>query len=105
MREMTRRPSHPGEILRGLYMVPLELTVTDLAERLGVSRKTLSKVINGRGSVTPDMALRLARVFHSEPELWLNIQKKVDLWDASHASNGWRDVLPLPDSMLTIVTA
>jgi addiction module HigA family antidote len=105
MREMTRRPSHPGEILRGLYMDPLGLTVTVLAEHLGVSRKTLSKVLNGRGSVTPDMALRLARVFHSDPEVWLNLQKKVDLWDAAHASTGWRDVLPLPDFLLAAAQA
>lgn len=101
MREMTRRPSHPGEVLRGLYMEPLGLSVTELATRLGISRKTLSKVVNGHGGITPDMALRLATAFRSSPDLWLNLQKKVDLWDAVHNSEDWRNVIPLPESVLS----
>lgn len=101
MHTMIRRPSHPGEILRGLYMEPLGLSVTKLAASLGISRKTLSKVVNGHGSVTPDMALRLAVVFRSSPEVWLNLQKKIDLWEATHNSQEWRKLLPLPNTVFT----
>lgn len=95
-RKMTRKPTHPGEIIKELYMVPLDLTVTALAERLGVSRKTLSKIVNERASVTSDMALRLSRAFNTTPNLWLNLQQGYDLWTAEHESSGWESVVPLP---------
>lgn len=88
-------PTHPGETLRTLYMEPLGLTVTGLAERLGVSRKTLSKVLGGHGAVTPDMALRLSRAFGASPRLWLNLQMACDLWAAERAATGWDQVSPL----------
>jgi len=93
----TRAPSHPGSIIRGLYLEPLKLTVTALAEHLGVSRKTLSKVVNGHGSITPDMAQRMGRAFDTGPELWLNLQSARDLWDSEHTPGDWQKVLPLPD--------
>jgi len=93
----TRPPSHPGSIIRGLYLEPLKLTVTALAEHLGVSRKTLSKVVNGHGSITPDMAQRLGRAFDTGPELWLNLQSARDLWDSEHTPGDWQKVIPLPD--------
>jgi addiction module HigA family antidote len=71
-------------------MDPLSLTVSDLAGTLGVSRKTLSKIVNERGDVTPDMALRLSMAFRTTPELWINIQRNYDLWEASHKSNDWK---------------
>jgi addiction module HigA family antidote len=71
-------------------MDPLSLTVSDLAGTLGVSRKTLSKIVNERGDVTPDMALRLSMAFSTTPELWINIQRNYDLWEASHKSNDWK---------------
>lgn len=92
----TRRPSHPGVIIRGLYMEPLGLTVTALAQHLGVSRKTLSKVVNEHGSVTPDMAQRLGRAFNTGAELWLNLQQARDLWDSGHTPGDWQQVAPLP---------
>ncbi len=73
-------------------MEPLSLTVSELAEILGVSRKTLSKIINERGSITPDMALRLSKAFRTTPELWLNLQQNYDLWQASHKSVDWETV-------------
>ena len=91
-----RRPSHPGGIIRGLYMEPLNLTVTALAGHLGVSRKTLSKVVNEHGSITPDMAQRLGRAFGTGPELWMNLQKARDLWDSGHTPGDWQNVGPLP---------
>ena len=92
----TRPPSHPGSIIRGLFMEPLKLTVTSLASHLGVSRKTLSKVVNKRGSITPDMAQRLGRAFDTGPELWLNLQNACDLWNSEHTHKDWQTVKPLP---------
>jgi len=65
--------------------------MAEVALRLGVSRKTLSKLINERGAVTPEMALRLARAFDTTPQLWLNLQQAYDLWRAEHTP-GWRSV-------------
>ena len=67
-----------------------------LADRLGVSRKTLSTIVNERAAVTPDMALRLSRAFKTSPELWLNMQKSYDLWTAEHEDTGWAEVMPIP---------
>lgn len=95
MRQMNRRPTHPGEILKENYLATLGLTVTRAALILGVSRKTLSKILNGRGDVTAEMALRLSRAFETTPELWLNLQRNVDLWEASNRSDDWRNVKPV----------
>jgi len=92
MRARKRPPTHPGGILRRHYMEPLSLTVSELAEILGVSRKTLSKIVNERGSVTPDMALRLSKAFKTTPELWLTLQQNYDLWHVSQETNGWKMV-------------
>ena len=76
-------PAHPGEILRELIIEPLELTVTDVAEHLNVSRKTLSKVINGRGAITPEMSVRLEIAFNKpSADHWLRLQNAYDLWNA-----------------------
>jgi addiction module HigA family antidote len=72
-------PAHPGEIIKGLCLEPKGLSVADAAERLGVSRKTLYKIINGKGSVTPEMALRLELVFGSTAQTWLTMQATYDL--------------------------
>jgi len=100
MKRMTRCPTHPGRIIKEDYLLPLCLTIKDIAETLGVSRKTLSKIINERGAVTPDMALRLARAFDTTPDFWLNLQKNYDLWHAEMASQEWWKVKPFPRQML-----
>lgn len=82
LEKMPRKPSHPGCVLKGLYMTPLKLTVAELAQRIGVSRKTLSRIVNGHISVSLDMALRFSQAFDSAPEVWLNMQMKYDLWEA-----------------------
>ena len=87
--ERTRKPSLPGEILREMYLEPLNLTITAFAERIGVSRKTVSAI------VTVDMALRLSRAFNTTPELWLNLQRSVDLWEANQHKGSWFNVQPL----------
>jgi len=73
-------PSHPGEVLKELWVEPMGLTVSEAAARLGVDRKTVSKIINGRGAVTPEMALRLEIVFGTAAQTWLNMQAAFDLW-------------------------
>lgn len=73
-------PPHPGEILRGLCLEPLALSVTDAAKALGVSRKTLSAVLNGRAGISPEMAVRLSIAFDTTAESWLNQQVQYDLW-------------------------
>ena len=72
-------PPHPGEIIREFCLEPLGLTVTRAAEALGVSRKTLSAVLNGRAGVSPEMALRLGKAFGTIPESWLTQQSMYDL--------------------------
>jgi len=87
-----RQPNHPGLILKYHYLEPLELTVTELAENLGVSRKTVSQIVNERASITPDLALRLSKAFHTSPELWLNLQQNYNLWHAARDSKEWKRV-------------
>ncbi len=76
-------PPHPGEVLRELCIEPLGITVTDAADALGVSRKTLSAILNGRQGISAEMALRIAKAFDSSPELWMKMQQNHDLWHAS----------------------
>ena len=92
MRERKRPPVHPGRILKNHHLVPLSISLTELARNLGVSRKTLSKIVNERGSITPDMALRLSRAFNTTPDLWLGLQQEYDLWHAKNDSKEWRQV-------------
>jgi addiction module HigA family antidote len=75
-------PPHPGEIIRELCLEPLGLSVTKAAEALGVSRKTLSAILNGRSGISPEMAIRLSIAFDTTAESWLNQQTQYDLWNA-----------------------
>ena len=75
-------PAHPGEVLKGLYLDPMETTITQAAEDLGVSRRTLSMLVNGHLGVSAEMALRLSKALGTTPELWLNMQQSYDLWEA-----------------------
>ena len=95
MRSGKRAPGHPGGILRRQHLEQLALTVADLARTLGVSRKTVSKIVNERGAVSANMALRLSQAFGTTPELWLNLQQNYDLWRAAKESKGWRRVEPV----------
>ena len=79
---ITRKPTHPGEVLLEDVIKPLGLTVTDAARNLGVSRKTLSELVNRKSALSPEMALRIAKATKTSPESWLNMQTKLDLWNA-----------------------
>jgi len=84
-RQMKRRPTHPGEMLREDFMPEYGLTVAGLAAAVGVSRQSVNELLRGRRAVSPQMALRLSRLFGNAPEFWLNAQRAVDLWDAARA--------------------
>lgn len=75
-------PPHPGEVIRELCLEPLEISVTAAARALGVTRKALSELLNGRSGLSPAMALRLAKAFDTTAESWLNLQQQYDLWQA-----------------------
>ena len=85
-RDPKRRPTHPGELLREDVLPDANLTQTELALQMGVSRLTVSEIIHEKRAVTADIAHRLGRIFGNGPELWLNMQKSVDLWDAEQAN-------------------
>ncbi len=75
-------PPHPGEIIKRLCLEPLGVSVTQAAQALGVSRKTLSAILNGRAGISPEMAVRLSIAFDTSAESWLNQQTQYDLWHA-----------------------
>jgi antitoxin HigA-1 len=79
---MMHNPPHPGEVIRELCLAPLGITVTDAAKALGVSRKALSELLNGKTGISPEMALRLSIAFDTTPESWLTQQMHYDLWQA-----------------------
>jgi antitoxin HigA-1 len=83
--DMQRKPTHPGEMLREDFLPDYDLTVAGLAESLGVSRQSVNELLRERRAVSPEMALRLARLFGNSPEFWLNAQRAVDLWTAGRS--------------------
>lgn len=77
---LMQNPPHPGEIIKALCIEPLGLSVTDAAKALGVSRKTVSNILNGHAGISPEMAVRLSIAFNTTSESWLNQQLQYDLW-------------------------
>ncbi len=84
-RHMQRRPTHPGEMLREDFLPDYGLTASGLASAIGVSRQSVNELLRGRRALSPEMALRLGKLFGNSPEFWLNAQRAVDLWDAGQA--------------------
>ncbi|MBI2340862.1 MAG: HigA family addiction module antidote protein [Deltaproteobacteria bacterium] len=89
-----RRPTHPGEIIKEMYLKPLGVTQNKFAKTLGISRPRANELINGWRSVTPDTAIRLAKAFKTSPEYWLNMQASVDLFDAQRRHR-YKNIRPL----------
>ena len=83
-------PPHPGEILKSLCLEPLGVSITQAAEALGVIRKTLSSILNGRAGISPEMAVRLSIAFDTSAESWLNQQSQFDLWHAEQSRKNLR---------------
>jgi len=86
MAKTMHNPPHPGEVIRELCLEPLGLSITEAAEGLGVSRKTLSAIINGRAGISAEMAIRLGKAFNTSAESWLNQQLQYDLWVTNQKS-------------------
>jgi addiction module HigA family antidote len=80
-------PPHPGEVLKEIYVIPLGLTITDVAKALGVTRQTLSELLNCHTGISIDMSIRLSKAFGTSPELWLSLQNKHDLWEAKRRAS------------------
>jgi addiction module HigA family antidote len=78
----TRKPTHPGEVFLEDIIRPLGITITEAAQKLGVSRKTLSEFVNQKSALSPEMAIRISEATKTSAESWLNMQKKLDLWHA-----------------------
>ena len=79
---LMHNPPHPGEVIKELCLEPLDISVTSAAKALGVSRKTLSSILNGHAGISPEMAVRLSIAFNTSSESWLNQQAQYDLWQA-----------------------
>ncbi|MBI4766185.1 MAG: HigA family addiction module antidote protein [Deltaproteobacteria bacterium] len=77
-----RKPTHPGEVLFEDVIKPLGLTITEAARDLGISRKMLSEIVNRKGRVNPEIAVRIAKATNTSPESWLAMQNKLELWNA-----------------------
>jgi antitoxin HigA-1 len=82
MKMIKRKPTHPGKVLLEDVIIPLGITITEAAQKLGVSRKTLSELVNQKSALSPEMALRISEATKTSPESWLNMQTKLDLWYA-----------------------
>ena len=88
-----RKPVHPGNLFKEEVLVPLGLTVTQAAIDLGISRKALSEFLNGRSSLSPEMAVRIGKATRTSSQSWLNMQTKLDLWEAEKKNP---EVIPFP---------
>ena len=94
---LSRKPTHPGEMLREEFMPDFGLTVAQLAKCLGTSRQTVNQIVRERRAVSPDMALRLGRLFGMSAQYWMNLQRNVDLWDSLALSRDQIEAIePLP---------
>lgn len=97
LEERTTCPPHPGAILRDLFLPRTGITLTELADRLNVSRRSVSQIVNGARPVTVDMANRLARAFGTSAQLWLNLQRDVDVWQTRHEKqHEYESITPIP---------
>lgn len=82
--QTTRKPTTPGDVLQYEYLEPLDLKIAELADMLNVHRNTISALVNNNRKLTADMALRLASVFDTSIEFWLNLQQNVDIWEVQN---------------------
>jgi addiction module HigA family antidote len=78
-------PPHPGAVLKEIYLKHTKISVTEIARHLEVDRKTISRIVNARSSITAEMALRIGKLLGTSPEMWLGMQQDYDLWQASNA--------------------
>ncbi len=96
-----KNPPHPGRIVRQECIEPLGVTVTEAAERLGVTRQTLNNLVNEKAGISPEMAIRLSKAFGSSPEVWLGMQMEYDLAQAETRRKDQRESNPRHASCVT----
>ncbi len=96
MRNRARRPTHPGAILREDVLPALAMSQTELADRLGVSRLSVSELLHEKRALSPEMALRLGKLLDTTAESWLNMQSALSLWEARRLPDILESVKPLP---------
>lgn len=94
-RDPKRKPTHPGEILREDVLPALNMTQTEFAKRLSVSRLSVSELLLEKRAMTADMALRVARLTRTTPESWLRMQEALDLWELERDEKRYRDIEPI----------
>ncbi|TAL31066.1 MAG: addiction module antidote protein, HigA family [Spirochaetes bacterium] len=93
-----RRPRHPGEVLKSVYLEPLGITQQDLADHLGITRVRINEVVLGKRAITHDTAIRLARFFDTTVEYWLGMQSDISLWEAKkNNEEEYRKIIPFKD--------
>ena len=100
LRNPNRRPTHPGVILREDVLPALEMTQTELAQRLGVSRLSVSELLHEKRSMTPEMAARVGKLLNTTPESWLRMQESVDLWEVQQTPEKLSGIRPIKAARL-----
>ena len=95
MRDPKRKPTHPGAVLRADVLPALSMTQTEFAQRLGVSRLSVSELLHGKRALSADMAMRIARLTGTTPESWLRMQQALDLWELEKDSKRYRHIVPV----------
>lgn len=100
MRDPKRKPTHPGEVLREDVLPALEMTQGELAQRLGVSRLSVSELLHEKRALSADMAVRIGRLTNTAPESWLHMQAAFDLWELEKDSRRYRHIEPIAGSIM-----
>jgi antitoxin HigA-1 len=95
MRDPKRKPTHPGEVLREDVLPALDMTQTEFAKRLGVSRLSVSELLLEKRALSPDMAVRIAKLTNTTPESWLRMQEALDLWELEQDPKRYRHIEPV----------
>lgn len=103
LRNPNRRPTHPGAVLREDILPALKMTQTELAERIGVSRLSVSELVHEKRAMSPEMAVRIATLLNTSPESWLRMQEAVDLWTVRQDASNLASIKPLEQSRLDLV--
>jgi addiction module HigA family antidote len=103
LRDSTRRPTHPGAVLREDVLPALDMTQTELAQLIGVSRLTVSELLRERRALSPEMAVRIATLLRTSPESWLRMQEAVNLWEVRQDAEKLAAIKPLSKARLDLV--
>jgi addiction module HigA family antidote len=101
LRNPNRRPTHPGAILREDVLPALKMTQTEMAQRLGVSRLSVSELLHEKRSMTPEMSMRVAKLLNTTPESWLRMQEAVDLWEVQQKPEKLAGIKPIRPRRVT----